>query len=628
MNRKNLTAAVFAGLAGAAGLAATAQAVNLNPDGLGQVLVYPYYTSNDGNTTLLSVVNTTEQAKAVKVRFLEGYNSREVLDFNLYLSAYDVWVAAIADSEFFGAAAGVPHLFIPDNSCTVPYLYESASTGPGLQEFLNFAYAGSNNDGGPEGIARAAEGHFEIIEMGTLVDDGEYDFATAATHQLTPAAKDKDGNVTRPATWEPYDCEALVDAWTDNFGSADGVWFDEATSGSACEPYEEDGDVSGCQAFTGTTRNSGGLFGGAAIVNPNNGTMFSYDAKAVQGYDKTDDGVHYLPGSIFPSLNSGDQQTAYVFFGVPQDRAVELFYPRSVDAVSAVFMHENIMNEYASDADLNAGTEWIVTFPTKNFYVDLPLLGQVETSTWVPVGGDACANWTAGDPYPTTKGEFGSTIDGPGPWDNIAYGWDWGECYYTQFFFDVDNDDALLPFTDTFDGEACEFAGLRTWDREERTFEPDTPGGSRPPVVSPAPPRDCDPDLEICEDTFFQLCYEVNVLRFGEEVVFGTPEIEGSSLLLEITTGLEDDAYATQSGWGRIDFGIDSDHVDFAGLVGLPVTGYAAYEIQNGYVSDDDGNTVKAYYGGLFGHKGNVRRTCAEDRLCGSFYRPISVDAN
>ena len=65
MNRKNLTAAVLAGLAGAAGIAGSAQAVNLNPDGLGQVLIYPYYTTNDGNDTLLSVVNTTEEAKAV-----------------------------------------------------------------------------------------------------------------------------------------------------------------------------------------------------------------------------------------------------------------------------------------------------------------------------------------------------------------------------------------------------------------------------------------------------------------------------------------------------------------------------------------------------------------------------------
>ena len=77
MNRKNLTAAVLAGLAGVAGIVGSAQAVNVNPDGLGQVLIYPYYTTNGDNMTLLSVVNTTDQAKAVKVRFLEGENSRK-----------------------------------------------------------------------------------------------------------------------------------------------------------------------------------------------------------------------------------------------------------------------------------------------------------------------------------------------------------------------------------------------------------------------------------------------------------------------------------------------------------------------------------------------------------------------
>ena len=76
MNRKNLTAAVLAGLAGAAGIVGSAQAVNINPDGLGQVLLYPYYTTRGGNSTVLSVVNTSSDAKAVKVRFLEGENSR------------------------------------------------------------------------------------------------------------------------------------------------------------------------------------------------------------------------------------------------------------------------------------------------------------------------------------------------------------------------------------------------------------------------------------------------------------------------------------------------------------------------------------------------------------------------
>src|SRR5690349_512563 len=92
--KKSLYAALAA--VSAPGATTAAEAVNVNPDGLGQVLIYPYYTTRAdaaGNSynSLLSVVNSTASGKAVKVRFLEGKNSREVLDFNLFLSPYDVW---------------------------------------------------------------------------------------------------------------------------------------------------------------------------------------------------------------------------------------------------------------------------------------------------------------------------------------------------------------------------------------------------------------------------------------------------------------------------------------------------------------------------------------------------------
>jgi len=611
MNRKNLTAAVLAGLAGAAGLAGTAQAVNLNPDGLGQVLIYPYYTTNDGNQTILSVVNTTNQAKAVKVRFLEGYNSREVLDFNLYLSAWDVWVAALADSSAFGVEAGVPHLFVADDSCTVPYLYDPDfdDTPDQLQPLLSLAYTGQFDDGGPQGIDRAAEGYFTMIEMGTLVGDS----AEYATHGMSKEIKDKDGNVTRPSRWEPLDCEALTDQWTSYVGNTtgtDGIWFKEAEANSDCNPYPNDPDdveFIGCQASTDTTRNSGGLFGGASIVNSANATMYSYDAKAIQGWDKTEDGVHYLPGSIFPTFNSGSQKNAFVFFGVPKNEAVELSYGRPVDAMSAVFMHENIMNEYTADPNLNAATEWVVTFPTKRFYVDEAALETVSETIWVPNGDDPeCNSWIPGEPYPGDGENYPGEYPGfpgepdPNPLDVVG----WEGCTYIERTF-VEDKEASQPFTELFDGEACELAGIQTWDRSERTYEPTAPGGQRPPVVSPSLPGGCDPSVQICETTQFELCYEVNVLRFGEESIFGTPDLnENGGLLHTVDTGLEDEL----SGWARIDFSVDPDHVDYAGLVGLPVTGFAAYEFENGFLTDDAGASVKAYYGGLFSHKANVRR--------------------
>src|SRR4051812_8519493 len=77
----------------------TVQAVNVSADNRGQVLLYPYYTTradSAGNAyaTLLSVINATASAKSVRVRFLEGKNSREVTGFNLFLSPFDVWTAA------------------------------------------------------------------------------------------------------------------------------------------------------------------------------------------------------------------------------------------------------------------------------------------------------------------------------------------------------------------------------------------------------------------------------------------------------------------------------------------------------------------------------------------------------
>ena len=111
--------------------------------------------------------------------------------------------------------------------------------------------------------------------------------------------------------------------------------------------------------------------------------MFSYDARAIQGYDKSWDGNHFEPGNSHPNMDDGDQNSATVFFGVPNDTAVTLNYERSVDAISAVFMHEYTMNEYNIQPGLNAASEWVMTFPTKHWYVDEATLDDGGTY-WIP----------------------------------------------------------------------------------------------------------------------------------------------------------------------------------------------------------------------------------------------------
>lgn len=574
MNRKNLTAAVLAGLAGAAGIAGTAQAVNMNPDGLGQVLVYPYYTVRDGNTTILSVVNTTDSAKAVKVRFKEGYNSREVLDFNMYMSAYDVWTAALYSD------AGTPTMVTSDTTCTVPYFYgndtDAFGNTVGTRAFLPYAYTGKNVDGGPTTIDRAAEGHFEIIEMGTLTDDSATakrdGSATAATHVL------KSGKAV------PKNCQQLNDNWSVINNTA-GMW--EGDAGPSANGIS-DIDVE---------RNSGGLFGGAGVINVSNGTLFSYNAKAIQGYDKDLDSnsLHYKPGSIYPHLNSGDQLTATLFFGVPQDTAVALSYDRGVDAISATFMHEYTMNEFNQNADLNAASEWIVTFPTKNWYVDYQLLKELE-DVWRPkISDPGCGGWIPGEPYPARSGAFpSSSIDKDDLNSNGVpdVQEDWVLCTYQKVT--IDNTEARAPFTELFDGEACELFGLENWDQEE---SPTTPGTvNKPPIVSPPPPGGTPPG-----STPFALCYEVNRMKFGGNDIFGD-----SDLLYTVDTGIE-------AGWARINWGADPDHEDDVGLIGLPVTGYWAVRFENGFIGTPEAS-VLANYGGLFEHRGNVRRSYSGER--------------
>ena len=90
--KKNLMTLAVAGA-----VAASAQAqMYVNPDNTGEVLIYPFYSADNGNQTYIHVVNTTNLYKAAKVRILEAENSQEVRDFNLYLSPKDHFSFAIS----------------------------------------------------------------------------------------------------------------------------------------------------------------------------------------------------------------------------------------------------------------------------------------------------------------------------------------------------------------------------------------------------------------------------------------------------------------------------------------------------------------------------------------------------
>jgi len=312
---------LFAALAGLGvlGVVDSAQAVHINQDGLGQALVYPYYTARtttgpNAYVTALSVVNTTASAKAVKVRFLEGKNSQEVLDFNLFLSQYDVWTAGIVAN---GPGAGV---FTLDHSCTTPKV-SSDSANP--TKFRNGAYA---SDGGGDTLDRTYEGYFEILEMGSI--DGGSPLEASVTHSQDLSSP----NASKPA------CTGLP---------------------------VSDSKPSYLSAPTG------GLMGTASLINVNEGTDMSYDAVAFDGWS---DVVNWSgPGSVLPRLQDASPAVSVVIDNTSTGgRVIRTNWgalANGRDAVSATMMRSHVYNEYTVESAIKAATDWVVTMPTKRFYV-------------------------------------------------------------------------------------------------------------------------------------------------------------------------------------------------------------------------------------------------------------------
>lgn len=154
MKTKMLAAAL------AAALPIAAPAVTLNSDGLGQALIFPYYTAqssaNNPFNTYLSIVNHAGDAKALRVRVREARNSREVASFNLFLSPNDAWTGAVVPV----ASTGGTQIVTADRSCLSP-----DATG---FTFQNSLFSGSFDDGLGAGLDRTREGWIEVIEMSTL----------------------------------------------------------------------------------------------------------------------------------------------------------------------------------------------------------------------------------------------------------------------------------------------------------------------------------------------------------------------------------------------------------------------------------------------------------------------------
>jgi len=328
--RKALTAAVL----GAMGVAGSAQAIVVNPNNTGEALLYPYYTVNavGGNSwwTFLSVANTTTNVKVVKVRFREGKNSAEVLDFNLYLSPNDMWTGAVLPAS--ADSASPAHLVTNDVSCTNPPI---PATGV---DFRNYSYKGDIL--AHDGLDRTREGYIEIFEMGEL--DPTAGPGTAAVH----------GSSGSPS------CAGLTG-------------LSVPAVAAAIPPI------------------AGGIFGNGTLINVNSGRDTMYNATAFANWNTGNKDYNEI-GTTFPKWADTTPPASVVvtplntYFSTFGAGANLLALPGDNAFISTI-MHTNVLNEYVLDTASNSNTDWVLTFPDKNTFitpsiVDLPYTNSLTAS--------------------------------------------------------------------------------------------------------------------------------------------------------------------------------------------------------------------------------------------------------
>lgn len=366
MTKFRKTVLSLAVMAAAGGAVNSAQAVNLAADGLGDVLLFPYYTVRNEWQTLIHLVNTSStHTVALKVRYQDANTTNDVLDFTLVMSPNDVWTSWIQTDD-----DGTARLHSTDSTCTSP-----------IMPAAGFEFDPQNVGGL---VDRTLEGHVTIIEMGasnsgtihtaakakncTVVDNG---FSTVVGEDgFTPV------NVTSNQFGEPLNVikgsfsMIRLEKGLSVGGSPTTLanFFTPCTAASAVDPVVCSEGTPPSGAVTGAAgQNVDGAVvavGGAAADSP--GVLGNYGVRnliVAQQY----------PDFLMPTLNDANPPVSMIqddTVNATQQPRVDIWRTdRRADAVSAVLMRSNVINEWSTNPANGVETYWTVSFPTRLHYL-------------------------------------------------------------------------------------------------------------------------------------------------------------------------------------------------------------------------------------------------------------------
>jgi hypothetical protein len=322
MLRRTLLAAA---LSGALSTAAAQPAMHLSTTGTGQVLIYPYYTTHGGLTTVFTVANTTTDVKALRVRLLEGVNSKPVQQLNLYLSPFATWSAAIAAGGDDGQTA---RLLTGDASCAVPPVPAN-----GLA-FTTSAFTGPNQD-----------------------------WADAGTPPQRAAT------VSR-SSGRPLNCAILQANW-----SPGGIWSTNPTSWIDLPTGGLRGEAALVEASTGL------IYGYSAIGIE----QFYTEAGAPAALHAAPTSA----APDLRSARSTPDEVRVALHRDPFNNArIETFQSSvpSPEPVTLLLMASGAWSEFSLDPALGSETEWVFTMPTRRWYVEGNAAIRPFTNAFTPDG--------------------------------------------------------------------------------------------------------------------------------------------------------------------------------------------------------------------------------------------------
>ena len=281
---------------------------HLDPHGVGQVLLMPYYTVEHGQSTLISITNANAHAAYLHITMREGMSGQETLDFNVALAAHDTFTGAIFTLGNTGGAAFVTD----DKSCTNPQIAGNTQLPalPDGRRYVNFRNS-QFLDGGPTALTRTREGFIDVIELGMFPDELGQQIAAR-------------------------DCSSLTSLRPDAL-----------------------------------TANEGGLYGSAAVVNALAGTYFSEPVTAVADFARVSLISPSGDFPNLALIGASAQGAGPVAVSVPVGNDIQTLHyalTSAIDAFSALIATESVLGDFVVDPLAGATTEWVITQPTKRFY--------------------------------------------------------------------------------------------------------------------------------------------------------------------------------------------------------------------------------------------------------------------